>query len=228
MEFFEDASSPESEEPKLVELKNFSYRELIIKRAIDILGGLAGSVLFLIAAALLYVPYKMSSKKDQGPMFYKQKRYGKNGKIFYILKFRTMIINAEHYLELHPEIKAAYHANGNKLENDPRVTKIGSFIRRHSIDELPQFINVLKGDMALVGPRPILLFEAKEYGERLSYLLMCKPGITGYWTTHGRSKVLFPQRADLELYYLQYHSTKNDMKLLVLTIAQIINGSDAY
>ncbi|MDA2886731.1 sugar transferase [Lactococcus lactis] len=228
MEFFEDASSPESEEPKLVELKNFSYRELIIKRAIDILGGLAGSVLFLIAAALLYVPYKMSSKKDQGPMFYKQKRYGKNGKIFYILKFRTMIVNAEQYLELHPEVKAAYHANGNKLESDPRVTKIGSFIRQHSIDELPQFINVLKGDMSLVGPRPILLFEAKEYGERLSYLLICKPGITGYWTTHGRSKVLFPQRAELELYYLQHHSTKNDIKLIMLTIKQIIHGSDAY
>ena len=228
MEVFEDASSPESEEHKLVVLKNFSYRELIIKRAIDILGGLAGSVLFLIAAALLYVPYKMSSKKDQGPMFYKQKRYGKNGKIFYILKFRTMIVNAEQYLELHPEVKAAYHANGNKLESDPRVTKIGSFIRRHSIDELPQFINVLKGDMALVGPRPILLFEAKEYGERLPYLLICKPGITGYWTTHGRSKVLFPQRADLELYYLQYYSTKNDIKLLIRTISQIINGLDAY
>lgn len=75
-----------------------------------------------------------------------------------------MIINAEHYLELHPEIKAAYHANGNKLENDPRVTKIGSFIRRHSIDELPQFINVLKGDMALVGPRPILLLKRKNMG----------------------------------------------------------------
>lgn len=139
-----------------------------------------------------------------------------------------MIINAEHYLELHPEIKAAYHANGNKLENDPRVTKIGSFIRRHLMDELPQFINVLKGDMALVGPRLIFLFEAKEYGERLSYLLMCKPGITGYWTTHGRSKVLFPQRADLELYYLQYQSTKNDIKLLSLTIVQSINGSDVY
>ena len=228
MEVFEDASSFELEEDKLVELKKFSHREIIIKRGIDILGGLVGSGLFLIAAALLYVPYKMSSKKDQGPMFYKQKRYGKNGKIFYILKFRTMILNAEQYLELHPEVKAAYHANGNKLESDPRVTKIGSFIRQHSIDELPQFINVLKGDMALVGPRPILLFEAKEYGERLSYLLMCKPGITGYWTTHGRSKVLFPQRADLELYYLQYQSTKNDIKLLSLTIVQSINGSDVY
>ena len=221
-------ASSELEEHKSVVLKKFSYRELIIKRAIDILGGLVGSVLFLIAAALLYVPYKMSSEKDQGPMFYKQKRVGKNGKIFYILKFRTMIINAEQYLELHPEVKAAYHANGNKLESDPRVTKIGSFIRQHSIDELPQFINVLKGDMALVGPRPIQPFETKEFGEGLPYLLICKPGITGYWTTHGRSKVPFPQRADLELYYLQYHSTKNDIKLLVLTIVQSINGSDAY
>ena len=228
MEVFEDVSSPEPEGHNLLELKKFSHREIIIKRGIDILGGLAGSGLFLIAAALLYVPYKMSSKKDQGPMFYKQKRYGKNGKIFYILKFRTMILNAEQYLELHPEVKSAYHANGNKLESDPRVTKIGSFIRQHSIDELPQFINVLKGDMALVGPRPILLFEAKEYGERLPYLLICKPGITGYWTTHGRSKVLFPQRADLELYYLQCHSTKNDIKLLALTIWQTIKGLDAY
>ena len=226
MEVFEDVSSPEPEGHNLLELKKFSHREIIIKRGIDILGGLAGSGLFLIAAALLYVPYKMSSEKDQGPMFYKQKRYGKNGKIFYILKFRTMILNAEQYLELHPEVKSAYH--GNKLENDPRVTKIGSFIRQHSIDELPQFINVLKGDMALVGPRPILLFEAKEYGERLPYLLICKPGITGYWTTHGRSKVLFPQRADLELYYLQCHSTKNDIKLLALTIWQTIKGLDAY
>lgn len=228
MEVFEDVSSPEPEEHKLVELKKFSHREIIIKRGIDILGGLAGSVLFLIAAALLYVPYKMSSEKDQGPMFYKQKRVGKNGKIFYILKFRTMIINAEQYLELHPEVKAAYHANGYKLENDPRVTKIGSFIRQYSIDELPQFINVLKGDMSLVGPRPIQPFETKEFGEGLPYLLICKPGITGYWTTHGRSKVPFPQRADLELHYLQYHSTKNDIKLLVLTIVQSIHGSDAY
>lgn len=86
----------------------------------------------------------------------------------------------------------------------------------------------LKGIWHWLAQDQFLLFEAKEYGERLSYLLMCKPGITGYWTTHGRSKVCFPQRADLELYYLQYHSTKNDIKLLVLTIVQSINGSDAY
>ena len=228
MEVLKDVYTHALEEERLVAFKKFSLSERMIKRGLDILGSLVGSFLFVIVATLLYVPYRICSKKDHGPMLYKQKRYGKKGEIFYILKFRTMIVNAEEYLELHPDVKSKYHDNGNKLENDPRVTKIGSFIRQHSIDELPQFINVLKGDMSLVGPRPILLFEAEEYGERLPYLLMCKPGITGYWTSHGRSKVLFPERADLELYYLQYHSIKHDIKLLALTIGQIINGSDAY
>ncbi|MCJ1993300.1 sugar transferase [Lactococcus piscium] len=211
-----------------VPFKKFSLLERVIKRSLDIIGGLIGSCLFGIGVVFLFIPYQICSQKDRGPMFYKQKRYGKNGQIFHILKFRTMIVDAEHYLEQHPEVKAEYHANGNKLEKDPRVTKLGGFIRRYSIDELPQFVNVLKGDMALVGPRPILLFEAKEYGERLHYLHMCKPGITGYWTTHGRSKVLFPERADLELYYLEYHSTRHDIKLLALTIGQMFKGSDAY
>lgn len=228
MEVAGDSNISELKSKNIVEFSQFSQKEIFIKRGIDILGGLIGTSLFLVAAILLFIPYHVGTKKDQGPMFYKQKRYGAHGRIFYILKFRTMVVDAEEYLERHPEVKAEYHANGNKLENDPRVTKIGSFIRQYSIDELPQFINVLKGDMALVGPRPILLFEAKEYGERLPYLLMCKPGITGYWTTHGRSKVLFPERADLELYYLQYHSIKNDLKLLGLTISQIIKGTDAY
>lgn len=218
----------ELEKKNLVQFKYFYRKEMFIKRVIDILGGAVGIVFLLIAILLLFIPYHLRTMNDRGPMFYKQKRYGKNGEIFYILKFRTMIVDAEKYLDLHPEVKNEYYANGNKLENDPRVTKIGSFIRKHSIDELPQFINVLKGDMSLVGPRPILLFEEKEYGERLPYLLMCKPGITGYWTTHGRSKIFFPERADLELYYLQYHSTWNDIKLLALTVSQSINGSDAY
>lgn len=216
------------EEKQVVPFKKFSLFERIIKRSLDIVGGLIGSCLFAIGVLFLFIPYHLCPQKDRGPMFYRQKRYGRNGRIFYILKFRTMIVDAEGYLACHSEIKAKYHANGNKLENDPRVTRIGAFIRRYSIDELPQFINVLKGDMALVGPRPILLFEAKEYGERLPFLLICRPGITGYWTTHGRSKVLFPERADLELYYLQYHSTRNDIKLLALTIGQMFKGSDAY
>lgn len=206
----------------------FTGLELFIKRIIDIVGALVGCVLFLLAMFLLFIPFLFSSKKDKGPMLYRQERYGYQGKKFYILKFRTMIMDAEKYLEEHPEVKKEYHANGNKMECDPRVTKIGAFIRNKSIDELPQFWNVLKGDMSLVGPRPILEFEKKEYGERFPYLVACKPGITGYWTTHGRSKVLFPERADLELKYLEVHSTRFDLLTLVRTVVQTVKGGDAY
>ena len=211
-----------------LDFRPFTPTELLIKRIIDIIGGLVGCFLFLIAVILLFIPFLLSDKKDKGQMFYKQKRYGYHGKTFYILKLRTMIMDAEDYLERHPEIKKQYHDNGNKLENDPRVTKIGAFIRNKSIDELPQFWNVLKGDMSLVGPRPILLFEESEYGERLPYLLACKPGITGYWTTHGRSRVLFPERADMELRYLKSHGILFDLTTIFRTISQSIKGSDAY
>ncbi|HEY0222621.1 MAG TPA: sugar transferase [Lactovum miscens] len=205
----------------LLNIKRWSTSELFIKQFLDIFGGIIGTLLCIIVALILIIPYILSNEKDKGPMFFKQKRYGLHGEIFYILKFRTMIVDAETYLENHPEVKQKYHENGNKLSDDPRITRLGSFIRQYSIDELPQFINVLKGDMALVGPRPILLFEAKEYAERLPYLLMCKPGITGSWTTQGRSKVLFPERTDLELQYLKCHSTTYDIRLLAITICQI-------
>ncbi|MCL2112632.1 MAG: sugar transferase [Streptococcaceae bacterium] len=212
----------------LIAFRPFTYRELFFKRIIDIVGGMVGSFLFLIVAVILFMPYLLSNEKDKGPMIYRQKRYGYHGEVFYILKFRTMIMNAEEYLNTHPEINKLYHDNGNKLERDPRVTKIGAFIRNKSIDELPQFINVLKGDMSLVGPRPILLFEAEEYGEKLPYLLACKPGITGYWTTHGRSKILFPERADLELHYLKIHGTFFDIIIILMTIVQSIRGESAF
>lgn len=211
-----------------VPYKPFTKVETFLKRTVDIIGGSIGVLLFVTALIILFFPYYFSDEKDKGPMLYKQPRYGKNGKIFYIWKFRTMIVDAEDYLEKHPEIKLKYLENGNKLQDDPRVTKIGKFIRSKSIDELPQFLNVLKGEMSLVGPRPILFFEKKEYGEKLKYLLLCKPGITGYWTTHGRSKIFYPKRAELELKYLTYHGTINDLKLMMLTIYQAMKGMDAY
>ena len=183
-----------------------------LKRGLDFV--IVFIVLLVIWPILLLLIIFLHFTNKGAGVFFTQDRPGKNARIFKAIKFKTMTDERD--------------SGGNLLPDAERLTKIGKIVRSLSIDELPQLINVLKGDMALVGPRPILLFEAKEYGERLSYLLMCKPGITGYWTTHGRSKVLFPQRADLELYYLQYHSTKNDIKLLVLTIAQIILGSDAY
>lgn len=208
--------------------KPFSPFELIIKRSIDIIGGLIGTLCFALIFIALVPFYIFSPKKDKGPILYTQKRYGKNGKPFKIIKFRTMIVNSDQYWDSHPDVYLLYKKNGNKLANDPRVTKIGKFIRNKSLDEFPQFINVLLGQMSLVGPRPILEFEIPEYGHHIHKLWFSKPGITGHWTTHGRSKILFPERAELELMYNKHHGLIYDIKCLGLTIIQTINGEDAY
>ena len=202
--------------------------ERFAKRTLDILGSTIGCLLFLITCIALYPFYKFAPKSERGPMLYTQTRYGKNGKTFEIYKFRTMIVHDATYWVENPEIYAQYRANGNKLENDPRVTKIGKFIRSKSLDELPQFLNVLKGEMSLVGPRPILDFEIPEYGERAKDLWYAKPGITGYWTTHGRSQVHFPERANLELMYNKKHGLLFDIKTLFVTVHQILFRKDAY
>lgn len=208
--------------------KPFTYTERIVKRTIDIIGGLVGVFLFIITYIILCPFYWFQSKEERGPIIYTQTRYGKDGKTFKIYKFRTMIVDSQKYWDTHPEVYEEYRKNGNKLENDPRVTKIGHFIRSKSLDELPQFLNVLKGEMSLVGPRPILDFEIPEYGDRINELWIAKPGITGHWTTNGRSKVVFPHRAHLELMYNQKHGLKYDIKCLLLTVYQIFNGKDAY
>lgn len=209
-------------------LKPFSVTEKFIKRAIDVFGSIVGCALFFIACVLLFPFYFFAPKNEKGPMLYTQKRFGRNGKPFQIYKFRTMIVHDESYWIKNPEIYAAYRANGNKLEDDPRVTKIGKFIRSKSLDELPQFLNVLKGEMSLVGPRPILEFEIQEYGERANDLWHAKPGITGYWTTHGRSRVHFPERAELELMYNLKHGFLFDIKTLFVTVHQLVFRKDAY
>lgn len=206
----------------------FSLNERFIKRTLDIIGGSIGSLIFLVLLILLAPFYLFAPKYERGPILYTQKRFKKDGKEFQILKFRTMIVHDKSYWINHPEDYKAYRDNGNKLENDPRVTKIGKFIRCTSLDEIPQFVNVLIGDMSLVGPRPILEFEISEYGERINELWNTKPGITGYWTTHGRSKVLFPERAEMELKYNYVHCTLFDLKTILLTIEQVIFRKDAY
>ncbi|MDR0298606.1 MAG: sugar transferase [Streptococcaceae bacterium] len=210
----------------LVEVRPLSRGELLVKRCIDILGSLIGCFLCLLFMLILFIPYKIGD--NRGPMFYRQKRYGRFGKIFYIYKFRTMLVDAEKYLHKNKELFEKYQRNGNKLKKDPRVTGLGQFLRRFSIDELPQFFNVLLGDMSLIGPRPIIEIELEEYGERLLYLEIAKPGLSGYWTTHGRSKVCFPERANMELEYLKLRSTRYDISLIFLTLKQILIERDTY
>nr|WP_127848338.1 sugar transferase [Lacticaseibacillus hulanensis] len=197
------------------------------KRAFDLLVSLFGLIIFAVAYVILFIPYKL---RDHGPMLFKQTRLGKNGKAFKIVKFRSMRVNADEYLHANKALFAEYVANGYKLEpeRDPRMTKLGRFLRKTSIDELPQFINVFRGEMSLVGPRPIVVEELEEYGEQKDDFLRMKPGITGIWQTSGRSNVTYPDRVDLELSYLDQPSFLKDIKIIVLTVLQVLVHDGAY
>lgn len=179
---------------KKVEVRKVLYK--VVKRLIDILGGLVGCVLLVPITVAVYIARKVL-KEDDGPMFYEHLRYGKDGKKFIIYKFRSMCIDADkklkEYLEQNEEAKKEFEEN-HKLKDDPRITKLGKFIRKTSIDELPQFVNVLKGDMSLIGPRPIVDGEIEKYGENKDKFLSVRPGLTGYWAANGRSDITYEER----------------------------------
>ncbi|MBE4907235.1 sugar transferase [Bacillus luteolus] len=201
---------------------------LFVKRLIDLIGAVIGMLMILPFIITFSVIYKIGENK--GPMFFRQQRIGKEGKVFYIYKFRSMVVDAERKLQSNKVLYKKYIRNNFKLEQheDPRITKFGRFIRATSIDELPQFINVLKGEMSLVGPRPVVAEELKEYTNRLSEFLSVKPGITGYWQANGRSNVGYPERVDIELYYVIHKSLSLDFKILIKTVWQVINRRGAY
>ncbi|MEH7130269.1 sugar transferase [Neobacillus drentensis] len=199
-----------------------------IKRSIDFLGALVGILLFSPIFLIIAVLYTFGESK--GPVFFKQKRVGKNGEAFYIYKFRSMIVDAEEKLKTNSVLYKKYIENNYKLEphEDPRITKSGRFLRKTSLDELPQFINVLKGDMSLVGPRPVVPEELKEYGNKVSDFLAVKPGLTGYWQISGRSDVSYPERVDVELYYAYNQGLALDIKIICKTIIQVLMKKGAY
>lgn len=202
---------------------------IISKRLIDIIGSFIGILLCFIVAIPFFFVYKFD-KRNKGPMLYKQRRLGLNGKEFGIYKFRSMVVDAEKVLKNNPILYKKYVENSYKLEQDedPRITPFGRFIRKTSLDELPQFINVLKGEMSLVGPRPIVENELEEYEDKKELFLAVKPGITGYWQISGRSNVNYPERVDVELFYHQHQSFSLDMKILFLTIFQVLSRKGAY
>jgi len=198
----------------------------IWKRVLDIVGCLfALSVLFvplLVICALI----KLS---DGGSVFYIAQRVGKNGKLFEMYKFRTMVMGADSLEEmLTPEEYAAYKKE-YKLPEDPRVTKIGKILRLTSLDELPQLINVLKGDMHLVGPRPVLAEETELYGKNREKLLSIKPGLTGYWQAYARNTVGYENgnRQKMELFYVDNRSLVFDMKIILATVIRVLRGEGA-
>lgn len=200
----------------------------LAKRIMDVLGSLVG-ILTLIPLSI-YVYYKNRKEGDKDPIFFTQQRIGKDGKPFKIYKFRTMVPNAEQVLEdlmeKDPAIKKEYLTN-KKLENDSRITKAGKMLREKSLDEFPQFINVLRGEMSIVGPRPYLLREKEDMGYAYKSIINCKPGVTGMWQTHGRSDVSFEERLELDDYYYRNWNFWLDVTLLVKTVRIVIHGSGA-
>lgn len=198
---------------------------LFFKRVVDILGSFIG--LIILSPVFLYVAFKIKQEDPSGPVFFSQIRVGKNGRIFKMYKFRSMCVDAEQKLKdllKHNEIEGAMF----KMKDDPRVTKIGKFIRKTSIDELPQFWNVLKGDMSLVGPRPPLTREVKEYTKYDRQRLYVKPGCTGLWQISGRNHVGFTEMVEMDILYIKKSSLLFDLKVIFRTILVIIKPNGAY
>ena len=168
--------------------------------------------------------------KEKGPIFYSQERIGQGGKTFKMYKFRSMVVDADEkldkYLEENEEAREEYKKN-KKLKNDPRITKIGKFIRTTSLDEFPQFINVLKGEMCLVGPRPYLPREKEDMGDTYNQIIKCKPGITGLWQVNGRSNTTFEDRLKIEKYYSENNNLKMNTSIFFKTFKVTLFNKDA-
>lgn len=195
-----------------------------VKRVIDVI--LASIALILLSPlfAIIAIAIKIDSK---GPVFFAHKRIGKNGKIIKLYKFRSMVINAEELIKsFTPEQMKEYKEN-YKLTNDPRITKVGKFLRKTSLDELPQLINIINGDLSIIGPRPVVADELEKYGVNKDKFLSVTPGLTGYWAANGRSNTTYEQRMKMELYYIDNLSLKMDIKVFFKTILSVVKKEGA-
>ncbi len=199
-----------------------------LKRVLDIFGALA--LLVALAPLFAYVGYRIW-REDKGPIFFVQKRIGRNGKAFDFIKFRSMVTDADAALEAwkktNPALWEEYRQSNFKLAEDPRITPIGRLIRRTSIDELPQLINVLRGDMSLVGPRPLLARELDDYGNSVAAYNKARPGITGLWQISGRSSSTFAHRIAMDLWYVRNWSLWYDLVIMLRTVRVVLRQEGA-
>jgi len=209
---------------QLIELQ--SRRSRVIKRSGDIVFSLAvltlGSPVFLLLGLLV----KLTSR---GPVFYVQQRVGRGYRSFGCIKFRTMRRDADKVLSAvlaqSPDLQEEFR-NDFKLRNDPRITRLGKFLRRSSLDELPQFLNVLRGEMSVVGPRPIVRKELPRYGDRMDEVLAVRPGLTGLWQVSGRNNLSYEKRVKLDLRYARHRSLRMDLKIIARTFLVILDPRD--
>lgn len=186
----------------------------LIKRLLDFAVSLVGLIILLPLFTIIAVAIKID---DRGPVFFRQERAGKDGRIFQIYKFRSMEVGAEHK-----------GAGVFVEENDPRITRVGKFLRHTSFDELPQLINVLKGEMSLVGPRPTLPYQVERYDARQRKRLTVKPGITGWAQVNGRNALTWPERIELDLWYVDNWSVWLDFKILFRTLIVLFKTNNLY
>lgn len=209
-----------------------SYKKVIgekrlyqyIKRILDIIISAIAIIVLLPIFLIITIAIKLETK---GPAIFKHTRVGKDGKIIKIYKFRTMVNNAEDMiknltLEQQKEFKEKF-----KIANDPRITKVGMFLRGTSLDELPQLLNIIKGDLSIIGPRPVIAEELKKYEDNIGKFLSITPGLTGYWAANGRSSTTYEQRMQMELYYIDNFSFFMDIKVFFKTILSVLKREGA-
>jgi Undecaprenyl-phosphate galactose phosphotransferase WbaP len=199
-----------------------------IKRAVDLVFATLALLAALPVLAACAAAIRLTSK---GPLFFLQYRLGQGGKAFSIVKFRTMMVNAEaalaEYLAAHPEAKQEWMTD-HKLREDPRITPVGRFMRKFSLDELPQLWNVVKGEMSLVGPRPIVSSEIPKYGERYVDYCRVRPGLTGLWQVSGRNDTGYTQRVELDCHYVRSWSVTRDLEIIARTLPAVVRSAGAY
>lgn len=214
------------EEKDVLLIKTLLYK--FIKRTFDILLSLIGLIFIIPISLILKIAFIITG--DFHPIIFTQDRIGKNGKIFKFYKFRSMVPNADEILfktlEIDLSAKEEYQKN-KKLKNDPRITKVGKVIRKLSIDELPQLINILKGDMSFIGNRPYLPREKEDMDDFYEDIIKTKPGLTGYWQVNGRSNTTFRKRLELESYYSNNYSLLLDIKIFIKTFKVVLFSKDA-
>lgn len=228
-----DANIQTTKEISRIELKenikiNNKKVYRVIKRTIDIIGALVGCIVLIPLTICIWIANIIA--KDNGPVFYVQKRIGKDGKTFKMYKYRSMVVDADKKLRRHlldnPEANEEF-LKYRKLKDDPRITPVGKFIRKTSLDEFPQFINVLKGDMSLVGPRPYLPREKRAMKKAYKEITKVKPGLTGPWQVNGRSEISLEERMKMDIEYVENCSFKNDINYFLRTFTKLFQKEGA-
>ena len=218
--------STDFQEEQVIEITKSKVIYNMIKRVFDIILSIISIILLSPLFIIIAILIKIDSK---GKVFYKHKRVGKNGEYIYLYKFRSMYSDSKERLEemlKDPKIRKEWEEN-YKLDHDPRITKIGSILRKTSLDELPQLLNILNGDMSFVGPRPVIDDEIKKYGKNIDKLLSVIPGLTGWWACNGRSCTSYEERMKLELFYVENRGILLDIKVLIKTFISVIKRNGA-